>query len=97
MGMAPDPHEALTRPLDASVLRRTAERIVGDEPPAERAASLPEVGEFMGRHARCAVLRTEGPAATVAGSRLTAECLDCGEAIDWWKAPAAVTHLIGLN
>lgn len=97
MGMSPDPRQAPTRSLDLTLLRRTAERIVGDALPAERAAVSPEVEEFMTRHGRCAVLQTEGPASAVIGSRISAECLDCGESLDWWKAPAGVTTLVGLN
>jgi hypothetical protein len=95
--MAPEHREALARPLDASLLRRTAERIAGDGAPAERAAACPEVEAFMTRHARCAVMQSEGPAAHVPGVRMTAECLDCGDALEWWKAPATVTALVGLN
>jgi hypothetical protein len=95
--MAPDPREALARPIDGSLLRSTAARIAGDAQPAERAAASGEFEEFMARHDRCAVLRTEGPATIAAGSRMTAECLDCGETVGWWKAPDAVTALIGLN
>jgi len=83
--------------MDATLIRRTAERILGDEPPADRAAASPEVEEFMTRHGRCAVLQTEGPASVVTGSRMAAECLDCGDSLEWWKAPAAVKTLVGLN
>jgi hypothetical protein len=95
--MAPDYREAPPRPLDTTLLRRVAERIIGDEVPAERAAASAEVGTFMIRHARCAVLQTEGPAPRVLGQRMSIECLDCGDVVEWWKAPAAVTALVGLN
>jgi hypothetical protein len=95
--MASDDRDGPTRPLETMVVRRAAEWVAGNEAPAERAAASPEVGAFMSRHARCAVLKSEGPAARVMGQRLSAECLDCGDVVEWWQAPAAVSALAGLN
>jgi len=95
--MAPENRDTLTQSIQAALIHHTTDRLAGRETRAERAATQSEIGSFMARHARCAVLQSEGPAARVMGQRLSAECLDCGDAVEWWKAPAGVTALAGLN
>jgi hypothetical protein len=96
--MAPDPREAPVIPADMSVLLRVAERVAADQSPCERVEMVLEARDFGERHRRCAVLRSQRAAARAGlGTRVTTECLDCGDSLDIWIGPAAVATAASLS